>query len=228
MGKFDLTWIKKVFEFSNEIEVTCRPVVDYFCSITDEKYRSKFSVAYHLALPQLDTCEVNPINEVKKTNTMVHVGFMSSKRFSMLMKALPYIKDRGWSVLQYGQCDVPKHDIESLENFHVIVPTNISPELSTWIYQHATCNLIIDTPCDLSYSPYLPSKFAYAIVAGRPVFVIGREKSEMSMLHNQYGGFGLWYDNKHDDDNFLNHPIIPGESLHKCFLPESNTFRMIN
>lgn len=225
LGKFDILWLKKIFEKSNIIEVTCRPVIEYFCRIVGDKYRLKFIVAYHLALPQLNTNGIKPIIEVEKEKTLVHVGFLSGKRFGMLKKALPYIKSKGWSVLQYGQCNIPKGEFEALENFQVIKPNSFSPELSTWIYQHATCNLIIDTPSDLSYSPYLPSKFAYAIVANRPVFVIGIQKSEMSMLHKQYGGFGIWYENIHDDENFLNNPIQPGESLYKCFVAESNMIK---
>lgn len=189
----DLWWARKICNRSSLITVTCRNANRWFCDTLKMDISPKVEVVPHIGLPHLTEKHFSSISSSKVTFS--HVGFWSERRSltSVLSEFhAAHTLNSNIRLEQHGPMDVSSFDYKRDVNyayFSAYINEALSPRAASLILSQADINIVIDQDDQLSYCPYLASKFAYAVAAGRPILAIGQADSEMSRLYAEIEGF---------------------------------------
>ena len=175
---FAYLWLVRFLRDSSFISVTCHNAIRYFDAVTFNKFHSKFYITYHIGFPRLSSVGFSvPRDDTKKV--IAHVGALFSgrpvARFAEFVSRIPGVR-----FLQFGKVYGHREgfDICKIE----------SPKMATDAMATADAILVCDLDSGFGYTPYLPSKFAYALALGKPIICLTTPDSEMAMLSKKIRG----------------------------------------
>lgn len=236
----DLWWSKRIFRRASLITVTCRNATRWFSDTLKIDARKKTEVVTHIGFPHL-TQKPDTFGHSQEIR-FAHVGFWSERRYlaSVLTEFRaanslnPHIR-----LEQHGPMDATELDeTKSVNSAYFRAHSNrpISPKTASSILSEAGINVVVDQNDQLSYCPYLASKFAYSVASGRPILAIGQADSEMAKLHAEFGGF--YFSNIHSAGNLRDvllsiastprdRWIYPNSALRKAFMPDEIANRFL-
>ena len=170
---FSYFWLIRILRDSTFVSVTCHNAIRYFDAITAGVFHHKFHIAYHIGIPRLQTSGYHLPNKQDDVKTIVHVGELLGGRpigkFAELCSKFSNIR-----FIQYGKV----HDASLAERIEI--HSIISPRMATDAMSEATAIVVCDLDSGFGYTPYLPSKFAYAYALHRPILCITTPDSEMA------------------------------------------------
>ena len=185
-------WSKRILISADIISVTNRHAVRWFRERHSPPDSTSFHVAYHVGTPSLQPADRSGYYFDASQVNFAHVGFWGKRRFmaDVIREFEAANQDNPRIALrQFGPVDPGATDELAGIQWLTVNPESINPRVSTAILERASINVVIDQYDHLSYCPYLPSKFAYAVAARRPILAIGQENSEMGKLFEEYGSF---------------------------------------
>lgn len=237
----DKKWAKKIFDRSDLITVTCRNAIKHFNITLKKDYSNKIHVAYHIGYPAISyNKEANILsNEIIN---ITHVGYWSYIRYMKEVIQEFALASKEWNefnLIQFGEIERNNEFIKTLNAYSWFnIKSNIisSPRDSSNILSNSFINIVIDQNDNLTYCPYLASKFVYAVWSGRPIIAIGQSDCEMSKLANEYGG--IYFVNIRKENELYNtlmqikntkedDLVYPNEKLKELFHPENVAHQLI-
>lgn len=169
---FAYFWLIRILRDANFVTVTCHNAIRYFNEITFRIFNAKFHITYHIGFPRLKTCGYS-VTSNKGEKVIVHVGALFSgrpvARFAEIASLISGVR-----FVQYGS--VFDQEIKKSIEVHRIE----SPRMATDAMSTADAILVCDLDSGFGYTPYLPSKFAYAVALNRPIICLTTEDSEMA------------------------------------------------
>lgn len=176
-------WMLRFLRDSTFITVTCHNAIRYFDEITGRRFHEKFHIAYHIGFPRLESIGYSLPQSNQKQKTIVHVGELfkgrHAERFAEYCSKFTEIR-----FIQFG--NVNNKQLYSEIEIHPIS----SPRMATDAMAGSDAVLVCDLDSGFGYSPYLPSKFAYAMALQKPIICLTVKDSEMarlsSILHGVY------------------------------------------
>lgn len=177
---FAYFWLIRILRDANFVTVTCHNAIRYFNEITFRIFNAKFHITYHIGFPRLQTCGY-AVDSSEKEKVIVHVGALFSGRpvakFAQIVSGISGVK-----FVQYGS--VFDQEINKTIEVHRIE----SPRMATDAMATADAILVCDLDSGFGYTPYLPSKFAYALALNRPIICLTTEDSEMAQISQKVPG----------------------------------------
>ncbi len=184
-------WAKRTLNSADIVSVTSRNAVRWFRERHKPSPSTRFHVAYHVGTPSLEATDRLDCFAPSQVN-FAHVGFWGERRymedvlreFEEACHARPQL-----ALHQFGPIDPGTADKLARIKWLTVNSGSTDPRMSTAILESDSINVVIDQYDRLPYSPYLPSKFAYAVASGRPILAIGQPDSEMGKLFEEYGCF---------------------------------------
>ena len=170
---FSYVWLIRILRDSTFVSVTCNNAIRYFDEITVGIFHNKFHVAYHIGIPRLHTSGYHLPKTREDEKTIVHVGELFGGRpigrFAEFCSKYANLR-----FVQYGRV----HDASLAERIEV--HSIKSPRMATDAMSEADAIVVCDLDSGFGYTPYLPSKFAYAYALQRPIICITTSDSEMA------------------------------------------------
>ena len=177
---FAYLWLVRILRDSSLVTVTCHNAVRYFDEITSGRYHDKLNVIYHIGAPRLRSSGyILPRHGDEKI--IVHVGALLAGRPVGHFAAVAS-QFTGVRFIQFGK--VYDEKLKGLIESYDIE----SPRMSTDAMANADAILVCDLDSGFGYTPYLPSKFAYALVLGKPLICLTTPDSEMARIAKTVSG----------------------------------------
>ena len=178
---FSYFWLIRILRDSTFVTVTCHNAIRYFDEITARRFHDKFHIAFHIGFPRLRTSGYYLPKKACDQKVIVHVGELFPGRpvgrFSEFCHRFPNLR-----FVQFGVV----HDEKIKEK--VEVHTISSPRMATDAMAEADAILVCDLDSGFGYTPYLPSKFAYAFALQRPIICLTTPDSEMAAFAKKHDG----------------------------------------
>lgn len=183
--------LSKILCSADMVTVTCRNVIRYFSDLTGEDIESKFYVTNHIGSPRLKTGGF-VYNIEPDCFNFVHIGNLMKERYPELILREFSAAAKEWPELRltlFGKFDGISEEMLSVDYpwLRIIHEKLQSPRDATDLLYQSDVNLVIDAETVLPYCPFLPSKYAYAVDAARPILSVGVADSEMATLAAEYG-----------------------------------------
>jgi hypothetical protein len=191
----DRWWVRRIFERADLVTTTCRNAERWFRqSLGGRAAPEKMHVIGHIGVPVLGGGVPTLAGDTSCVN-FTHVGLWNNRRrpqvildeFRRAFAQYPHIRIYQFGPMERGQGEALSR--ECAQFFSASAAYNLSPEQASRIMMDSDVNVIVDQYDELEYCPYLASKFAYAVAAGRPILALGQRDSEMAKLHAEHGGF---------------------------------------
>jgi len=187
-------WAQGILKSADLVTVTCRNATRYIQERSAFRFSEKSMVVTHLALPELKAGNFK-LDRRPDEFVVAHIGNLMRRRRPDLLfpgALLAMQKHPQIRFLQYGHVDreilaqyTTNPVFSRLDIRHV---DNLSPRDAADCQKQVDVNVIIDTDLNLAYSPFLLSKYAHALCAGKPLLMLSNKDSEMSRLTKKYGG----------------------------------------
>ena len=178
---FSYFWLIRCCRDSSFVSVTCKMALRYFNAITMNRFSEKFHVAYHIGYPRLREENIS-LPQMSGGKMVVHVGAVMNGR-PVDWVARVCSKMAGIRFVQYGR--VANIRIWPKE---VEVRTINNHRMATSVMIASDAVLICDLDSGWGYSPYLASKFVYALFCGKPLICVSQPNSEMGHLATEING----------------------------------------
>ncbi len=187
---FDNMWVRRIFKNATALTVTCQRAKEYFVAKYGKVSENKLSVVTHIGFPPLKPNIIN-LNWNDSDFNFIHVGNLTDKRYAKeIVQEFNVALEDASNVrfVQFGLVDNRAAKLLEKDAHWMRVESNTltSPSDASYILENASVNVVIDTHEEFPFSPYLPSKFAYAVAAGKPILALGRKDSEMADLAKKY------------------------------------------
>ena len=183
-------WGKKFIFHADKISITCNNVRRFFETTYGKRYNMKVVLATHIGYPMLSSMG---FQIQKKENQFVvsHTGTFFYERYAKYIieeLKLFSVIHKGILFIQYGPiCPRVKSLFNASLPFEWQIREINDPRCCSDIFEQSDVNLVADLRAPLEYSPFLPSKFVYAVFSNRPVVCVSCGDSEMAKFANQYG-----------------------------------------
>lgn len=198
---------RKAFALADGIFVTCPHAVRWFTDVYGEsftRWMDKVSVCTHVGNPLLKpvdpfrfSCpELLPRSDVRRQGVIVlsHCGYISGWRYlrevrrelsllSLEMDLVFWIVGRVDEIMKRSFSCCCK-DVEGMLCKDHSIVTNV--------YDESDVCLVLDTKCDMNYSPFLPSKFVFALFADVPIVACAVDDSPMAAIVRKFPGSKIY------------------------------------
>ena len=198
---------RRAFALADGIFVTCPHAVRWFSDVYGDsfvRWIDKVGVCTHIGNPLLkpnEPCEIFNYgllqrSDVRRNGMVVlsHCGYISGWRYlhelryelamlSSEMKLIFWIVGRTAEYVkrEFSCCCTDVKDVECKD--HSIV---------TSVYEESDVCLVLDTKCGFEYSPFLPSKFVFAVFSDVPIVVCAVNDSPMSAIVRKFPGSKIY------------------------------------
>jgi hypothetical protein len=190
----DHWWARRILSSADLVTVACRNALRWFSEKVCSDLAAKVHVVYPIGFPHL-TDVAAAYTAASAECRFTHVGYWSERRymrrvleeFTAAASEVP-----GIFLHHLGATDVPGRSLLKAAAHSILAPGSdsiASPLAASRLLAESDVNMVIDQNDGLGYSPYLASKFAYAVAAGRPILAIGEADSEVALLCREHGGF---------------------------------------
>ena len=187
-------WARRILKNADLITVLCPNAIRYGEERLGVSFRRKAHVLSLLALPKLKPGTFK-LERKPEEFVIAHIGAMMLKRRpDLLLKGALLALERHPEIrfLQYGHVDEEILRLcKSSPAFHRLDIRHVgylSPRDAADLQEQVDVNVIVETDLGLPYSPWLHSKYAYSVCAGRPLLMLSAKDSEMAWMTQKYGG----------------------------------------
>lgn len=189
--------INQIFKQADQISVTCRNAVRFYTE-TYTLSLKKVIITDHIGDPPL--VSPHPVNRAEldpKYFNILHIGNLLPERyrkeildeFSVAAQYWPELRLILYSQVQWQEL-LP--EAKKIPDWLKIIDSKDSgPREANDLLFQSDMNMIIDARTTLSYCPFLPSKFAYAVFAGKPILAVTESDSEMNKLSTEFEGITM-------------------------------------
>ncbi len=198
----EMNILHKAFCIADGISVTCMHVCKYFQDLYGEVFdMRKVFMTTHIGDYRLDS-EPSHEENTKVERTLLHPGTMYAYRGGSticdVMKQLA-IEDYDCKFIQIGEVDVSiKKALANSDNIEVY--NSISAEKSVELRKKAKAIFVPDFESELTYSPFILSKFVYQIMSNKPIVLYAKEDSEMHDYAIKYPEAGIFWAKANNED----------------------------
>ena len=186
--RHDTHMVKNIIREAGLVTVTSRNAIRYFSELCGNRYLTKFHVANHIGVPRLATSGFAP-DRKPGTFEITHVGTLAKCRYPERIVEEFSLAASSWPELRltlFGQLFAFKDRTSHLPWLNLSPQRLPCPRQSTDVMANSDMNLIVDAESSLPYGPFLASKFAYAVGAGRPILGVGVQDCEMAKLRDEF------------------------------------------
>lgn len=220
---------------ADAVAVTCENAKRWFIekySIGDkEGLVDKFLVCRHIGTPVLAPVPDRiPAMPFGKGKVISHCGYLGRDRYvdeiSVALAEVARRRDIVFSMIGgFSKATVDSFQRKGVKTDSVLCD---DPGMTTRVNENSDVLLVADTdPVDVEYSPFLPSKFVYALYTDTPIVACSTEDSEMFKLARQFPDAGIYCGNVHSPESLasavetaLDRGRMQGEDrrkLRECF-----------
>lgn len=194
--KLDIWWSNRIVTKADLVSVTCSNAIRFFNDLHDSDFSDRCIVLGHIGTPSLKGSDLilNADNRVQ----FAHVGRLIDRRYlDQLIEEFTATRIKlgpKFLFLQYGPIffagsSHEGFDPTSTDWLNVLNGTIVSPMDATAVLEQSDVNVVVDQDDSIDYCPYLASKFAYAVEAGKPILAVGIKNSAMARMASEYGCF---------------------------------------
>ena len=192
----DSWWARRILRNADVISVTCENALRWFKDYHNTDVKVKWTVTDHIGDPPLRVS--GGIIGDHSDLVFAHVGRLHRKRYvdAIIGEFSDFyeIKGPAFRLLQFGPVDVGDIYKNTEERqlpvwFEVLSGQVNSPTDATSVLDEADVNVVVDQDDGIASCPYLASKFAYAVIAGKPILAIGQKDSAMAQMCAEYKCF---------------------------------------
>tara|TARA_B110000285_G_C15002787_1_gene552297 strand:- start:225 stop:1121 length:897 start_codon:yes stop_codon:yes gene_type:complete len=192
----DSWWARRILRNADVISVTCENALRWFKDYHNTDVKVKWTVTDHIGDPPLRVS--GRIIGSHSDLVFAHVGRLHRQRYvdAIIREFSDFHQIEGptFRLLQFGPVDLgemyksPKHRQLPVW-FEVLSGQVNSPTDATIVLDEADVNVVVDQDDGIASCPYLASKFAYAVIAGKPILAIGQKDSAMAQMCAEYKCF---------------------------------------
>ncbi len=190
----EMNILRRAFLHADGISVTCKHVYkfykEFYGNAFDEK---KAFMTTHIGDYRLDD-PPSKSDLLKTERILLHPGSIFARRGgNTIAHVMSQLAEEGNDIefVQVGEVESVLHDALQ-ENSHVKIFNTVSPEESVRLRKKARAIFVPDFESDLSYSPFLLSKFVYQIMSDKPIVLYSKEDSEMHDYALQFPEAGIF------------------------------------
>ena len=187
--RYNMAMVRKIIRESGFVTVTCRNAIGYFSETYRGVSADRFHVCQHIGSPPLKSAGFQADKEPGSFN-IVHTGGLAYDRYpGPLVREFSQAAEK-WPQLRltlYGRIENLNTDSARHPWLRLMKDSLADPRVATDLIRQSDMNLVVDTETILPYSPFLASKFAYAVGAGRPLLGVGESDSAMARLRDEFG-----------------------------------------
>lgn len=188
-----LRWMRKAIKEADGFSLTCDEVKPFYCETYGRDFSSKPQfVNHHIGEPKLPAAGewTKPFSE----KLIVHAGMINPARgVCEMLDALEELNHDSLKVrfIQVGECARETARFFEGRPDAVILQTD-QPGLGAKVVESADISFIPDVQIDMSYTPFMPSKFVYQLFSEKPLVLLTREGSPMWNYAKRYPNSGLF------------------------------------
>lgn len=187
--RYNMAMVRRIIQAAGFVTVTSRNAIRYFNELYGPFPAAKFHVSHHIGSPPLQGAGFCADKEPGAFE-IVHTGGLAHDRFPGRLVEEFSAAARQWPQLRltlYGKVEGLEADPVRHPWLRLMKGGLSDPRVATDLICQSDMNLVVDAETTLSYGPFLASKFAYAVDAGRPLLGVGLPDSEMAKLTSEYG-----------------------------------------
>lgn len=195
LQKQEMSLLSKAFRNANGISVTCMHVCKYFKEQFGDSFdERKVFMTTHIGDYRLDAPPSSFENEHLE-RILLHPGSIFAHRGgNTIVDVMAELHNERYNCkfVQVGDVDssikgrlVPTGNIE--------IHDTISPEESVALRKKAKAIFVPDFESDLSYSPFILSKFVYQIMSNKPIVLYAKKDSEMHDYAERFPEAGIFW-----------------------------------
>lgn len=192
-------WLRRVFRSADLISITCERAKRFYQeTLGTVAYDVKWVLAEHIGDFKLVKSENN--NQRISMGTIAHFGAMYYGRGKQILMAVEQLNEEGFKCEFIQDREVKDATLrEAFANCrHAFIASQEDSEVKDRA-KRAQVSFVADFDSDLSYSPFLMSKFVYQIYEDKPLVVLAKKDSAKHDYCMRFPEAGLFYADM--DDN---------------------------
>ena len=187
--------MRSAFIHADGISVTCMHVSKYYKDLYGDAFdESKVFMTTHIGDYRLDA-PPSPSDSLELEPILLHPGSIYAHRggttIAEVMNQLSK-EHHDFKFVQVGEVEECLKDI-LVESENVTIHDTTSPEESVRLRKKAKAIFVPDFDSELSYSPFILSKFVYQVMSNKPIILYAKADSEMHDYALQYPDAGIYW-----------------------------------
>ncbi len=206
LKKQEMNIIRRSFGRADGISVTCMHVCKFYKELYGDAFNErKVFMTTHIGDYRLDSRPSSSDN-FKSERILLHPGSMFVQRGGRtIANVMNQLARKSYDIkfIQVGEVEGVLHDI-LVESNNVQIYDTASPEESVRLRKMAKAIFIPDFESNLSYSPFILSKFVYQIMSDKPIVLYSKEDCEMHDYAVHYPEAGIFWAEEGNEESLMN------------------------
>ena len=215
-ARWEIIWGKRIIRDSDVISVTCEAAKRYFRDFYGSIFDGKdVIVTTHIGEPPITTAQTR--RKDCRGELVVHAGGLWMSRGAReVAEAFEELNLEG---CKHYFCQVGEIEHEAKRLFAnkqwANVIDNASPDLAAAVLKMADACFIPDMKTELSYSPFLPSKFVYQLFTDTPIVAYTVKDSDMARYAERFPEAGIVFADSNEKGSLARAFKLAGQ-IKKC------------
>lgn len=195
LKRLEFNIIRRAFINADGISVTCKHVFRYFKELYGDAFdERKAFMTTHIGDYRLDP-PPSTSDLINLKPILLHPGSIFARRGGVtIARVISQMASENTDIkfVQVGEVESVLKDV-LVENDHIKIYNNISPDVSIRLRKTAKAIFVPDFESNLTYSPFLLSKFVYQIMSDKPIVLYSKRDSEMHDYAERFPEAGIFW-----------------------------------